>query len=187
MLIGIAHAKCITDSPTPSAKTSRCQILHNLRPHLRNSTVYLFSPEKKYLKTCYPSFLSATTKGWCATRPPGDFDDQIPTADSGWGFCSNDISQEGCNSRILDSQEDDTPYKLSFLEDQFCFQELKENLKVEQPKELKDRFEEKVDSSQTFCVGQFFNHSFDNQHFVMILNQTYTTLNRSPELEVNKP
>ena len=159
-------------------------MLHEKMPDLMNSTVRLFSAEGEFNKTCFPSFSSTSSKGWCATRPPGVFKNEIPTADSGWGFCSNDASQVKCNKHVGRNIEDDTPYGVTFLRDQFCVDKLKDNLQVEQPKELDDKFKGKVDNSQTVCVGQMHNHSFENEQFVVVTGLNYDVVNRTPILEV---
>ena len=68
----------------------------------------------------------------------------------------------------MEGLEDDTPYPLSFLPNKNCFLELKENLDAEQPQEVKNlsKFKKIVEDSETFCVGQFHQHSFKKEKFV---------------------
>ena len=183
------HNECITNIPTPSTKSSECINLHTKKPELRNSTVHLFSENGTFSKSCFPAFLShadstSSSKGWCATRRPGKFSNENPGDDSGWGFCSNDKSQAKCNTHITQMAEDDTSFPVSLVSDKFCFEQLKSNLKIEQPHELENRFEEKVKNSQTFCVGQFSSHDFGNEQFWINSNNTYTNVGINTELQV---
>ena len=152
---------------------------------MKNLTVHLFSDNGTFHKTCYPLYSNNNPKGWCSTRPPGDFVNKIPTEDKGWGFCSNAEHQDMCNIRIANSKEDDTPYIVNLLENEYCFEQLKANLEVEQPEETVHRFKERIDKAQTICVGQFHQHSFDNERFVASSNNNYLKLNITEEYEVN--
>ena len=158
-------------------------MLHERRPDLRNSTTHLFSTNGNFTKTCYPSFSNRSSKGWCSTRPPGDYQNKIPTADSGWGFCSNDASQIECNKHIPSNMEDDTPYTVNIFRDKLCFGKLKEGIKIDKPW-LLDTFEEKLGNTTTFCVGQTHMHSFENEYFVNMTGSNYTIVTRTLQLEV---
>ena len=163
--------------------------LHTKKPELRNSTVHVFSEKGTFLKSCFPAFSSyfdssSSSKGWCTTRRPGEFSNDNPGDDWGWGFCSNHKSQAKCNTHIKQMAEDDTSFPVSFVSDKFCLQQLKSNLEIEQPHELKNKFEEKVKNSQTFCVGQFSSHNFDNEQFWIHSNNTYTNVDINTELQV---
>ena len=57
------------------------------------------------------------------------------------------------------------PHVMSFLNEDYCALQLKTNIRVEQPDEL-DNFKEKLDRSETFCVGQIYYHEFENEAFV---------------------
>ena len=57
------------------------------------------------------------------------------------------------------------PHVMSFLNEDYCALQLKRNIKVEQPDEL-DNFKEKLDRSETFCVGQIHYHEFEKEAFV---------------------
>ena len=149
-----------------------------------NTTVHLFTPltneidsldnEHSFLQTCYPAFSDEESKGWCATRKPGVFKNEIPQSNSGWGFCSTDISQKECNGAITLDMEDSMPHKMTFMDSQYCLEQLTKNLKVEQPDEL-DGLREKVKGSETFCVGQVFSHSFETEKFVSV-DGSYTNI-----------
>lgn len=183
---GGSHTKCITDIPSPSAASSQCENLHRLRPDLKNITVHLFSANRVFKKTCFSSFSNNNgQKGWCGTRQPGVFVNGFPTEDSGWGFCSSEDSQDQCNQLSMESKEDDTPYPVRFLQGQNCFLELKKNLEVEQPEEVNDKFQKVVDDSDTFCVGQFHNHSFEKEEFVSFSKGAYHDLAKTSYLKVN--
>ena len=163
--------------------------LHTKKPELRNSTVHVFSEKGTFLKSCFPAFSSyfdssSSSKGWCTTRRPGEFSNDNPGDDWGWGFCSNHESQAKCNTHIKQMAEDDTSFPVSFVSDKFCLQQLKSNLEIEQPHELKNKFEEKVKHSQTFCVGQFSSHNFDNEQFWIHSKNTYTNVDINTELQV---
>ena len=54
---------------------------------------------------------------------------------------------------------------MSFLNEDYCALQLKRNIRVEQPDEL-DNFQEKLDRSETFCVGQIHYHEFEKEAFV---------------------
>ena len=146
----------------------------------------MFSVKGIFKKTCYSSFSNNNgQKGWCTTRKPGVFVNGFPTEDSGWGFCSNDDSQDQCNVLNMKSKEDDTPYPVSFIPEDNCFQALKENLEVEQPAEVNDKFKKVVDDSDTFCVGQFHEHSFANEKFVSCSKGVCHNLSKTSQLKVN--
>ena len=80
-----------------------------------------------------------------------------------------------CGEEDFQSKEDDTPFSVSFLPHKNCFEELKENLAVEQPQEVANHswFKKMVNDSDTFCVGQFLQHSFENEKFVFFKNGVY--------------
>ena len=150
-----------------------------------NTTVHLFtsstkhnqSSELNFLTTCYPAFSLGNPKGWCTIRKSGVFENENPEANSGWGFCSTDPSQEECNGKIPPDINDSTPHKVTFFDAEHCLRQLRNNLIVEQPDEVAD-LKEKVDKSQTFCVGQIFNHSFEMEKFVRKgFGLTYTNIN----------
>ena len=63
--------------------------------------------------------------------------------------------------------------------------ELKANLEVEQPGEILNRFRERIDNAKTICVGQFHQHSFDNERIVVSANNSYLTINNTEEYEVS--
>ena len=54
---------------------------------------------------------------------------------------------------------------MSFLNEDYCALQLKRNIRVEQPDEL-DNFKEKLDRSETFCIGQIYYHEFEKEAFV---------------------
>ena len=137
---------------------------------MKNLTVHLFSEEGAFLKTCYPLY---SKKGWCATRPPGEFVNKIPTADKDWGFCSSAEDQDMCNKHVTNTKVDDTPYQVNLLKDEYCFEKLKANIEVEREGEIIDGLKEKIDKAQTFCVGQFHPHSFENERFVVSSKDSY--------------
>ena len=177
--------KCIRDSPNPSAQSTECYILHSKRPEMKNLTVHLFSENGEFHKTCYPLYSNNSPKGWCSTRPPGEIVNKIPTADNDWGFCSNAEYQDMCNTNVTNTKEDDTPYKVTLLQDEYCFEQLKANLEVEREGDIIHRFKERIDESQTFCVGQFHPHSFENEIFVISSKDSYIKINKTAEYEVN--
>ena len=80
-----------------------------------------------------------------------------------------------CGEEDLKSKEDDTPFSVSFLPHKNCFQELRENLAIEQPQEVANHtwFKQMVNDSDTFCVGQFLQHSFENEKFVFLKDGVY--------------
>ena len=161
---GNVQNSCITNAASPSSKSKRCTKLHNSRPDLKNVTVHLFI-SNQFVKTCYPAFADERSNGWCATRGPDIVENQVPQDASGWGFCSTDPSQEDCNGKIKSDMEDSMPHVMSFLNEDYCALQLKTNIRVEQPDEL-DNFKEKLDRSETFCVGQIYYHEFENEAFV---------------------
>ena len=162
-----------------------------------NTTVHLFTPKRnkveksndtkyKFFKTCYPAFLNGDEKGWCTTRRPGVFTDknELPQPGSGWGFCSMDPSQEYCNGKeIKNFKLNGTPHKVTFFSPKHCLDQLEDNLKVDQPDNVKG-FKEKVDRSETFCTGQIFEHSFENEKFVLKSNNFEDINGVNPTLEV---
>ena len=174
---------CIVNAATPSVNEPECQNLHKVRPDLMNSTVHLFTsnkrgtnqsiePQVRFLKTCYPAFSTSNDKGWCTTRIPGVLSgkNQMPQTDSGWGFCSNDPAQQYCNGKEIKSFKlNGTPSEVTFFSPKHCIDQLEANLKVDQPENLKG-FKETVNRSETFCTGQIVQHSFRNEKFVMKSN-----------------
>ena len=168
VLLGNIQNSCITNAASPSSKSKRCTRLHISRPDLKNVTVHLFKSTfnvYQFIKTCYPAFAGERSKGWCATRRPDIDENQVPKEESGWGFCSTDPSQEDCNVEIKSDMEDSMPHVMSFLNEDYCALQLKRNIRVEQPDEL-DNFKEKLDRSETFCVGQIHYHEFEKEAFV---------------------
>ena len=192
------HNECITQSPNPSAESEECKFLHSERPDMKNLTVHLFSENGHFNKTCYPIY---SDKGWCSTRPPGDFVNKIPTEDKDWGFCSNDQYQDMCNTRLVNITEDDTPYTVTLLKDGYCFEQLKAMLEIDiesgfesgfdtgfmtlNPGEIQHRFRERFDDAQTVCVGQFHQRSFENDRFMTFSNDSYVKLDITAEYKVN--
>ena len=173
VLLGNIQNSCITNAASPSSKSKRCTRLHNSRPDLKNVTVHLFK-SNQFVKTCYPAFADERSKGWCATRRPDIVENQLPQDASGWGFCSTDPSQEDCNGEIKSDMEDSMPHVMSFLDEDYCALQLKRNIRVEQPDEL-DNFKEKLDRSETFCVGQIHYHEFEKEAFVAV-GTTFTDI-----------
>ena len=149
---------------------------------MKNLTVHLFSEIGHFQKTCYPFY---SDKGWCSTRPPGHFMNTIPTEDTDWGFCSTANYQDMSNTHLENITEDDTPYTVTLLKDGYCFEQLKANLEIENPGEIKSRFRERFDDAQTLCVGQFHPHSFENERFMIYSNDSYVQLNIRADYEVN--
>ena len=162
------QVQCITNQTTPSADNAECQDLHASNPDLQNSTVHLFS-KSGYLTTCYPDYSPTNTKGWCATRRPGIFTNEIPEPNSGWGFCSTDKSQEHCNGRIREANDEGIAHKMSILNNKHCENLLKENLKIDQPDVFENEGENAINNmmhrAKTLCVGQVHKHSFANELF----------------------
>ena len=111
--------------------------------------------------TCFPAYSGENSKGWCTIRRSGVDDNEQPQADSGWGFCSTDPSQEDCNGYIS-SIKDSTPYEVTFFDKEHCFEQLKTNLEYEQPEAVNDTLRAVANESGTFCTGQIFKHSFEN-------------------------
>ena len=70
--------------------------------------------------------------------------------------------------------EDSKPHLMSFLNEDYCALQLKRNIRVEQPDEL-DNFKEKLDRSETFCVGQIHYHEFEKEAFVAV-GTTFTDI-----------
>merc|ERR1711874_721712 len=54
----------------------------------------------KVLTTCYRTNPPKDGKGWCSTRNPMQDVNDEPTAERGWGFCSNEPDQADCNDYI---------------------------------------------------------------------------------------
>ena len=126
--------------------------------------------ETKYLTTCYPIYSSAHQKGWCSTRRSGVFDNNIPEPGSGWGFCSTDKSQENCNGRIRELNDEALAHDVVILHNKHCENLLKENLKVDQPdvfegKEGDNVLNDIMEKSSTLCIGKAHEHSFANEKF----------------------
>ena len=107
--------ECISNQPTPSVHSAECQLLHNFNPSLQNSTVHLFS-KFQYLITCYPKYSTKHGQGWCSTRRSGIFENKVPGTNSGWGFCSTDESQENCNTRIREVNDEALAHKMVVLD-----------------------------------------------------------------------
>ena len=200
-LPGDIQNSCITDSASPSSKSKECKDLHDSRPDLKNETVHLFTllankvrsldlrvkrseNEYDFLRTCYPAFSKNNSKGWCTIRKPGIFRNEKPQTSTGWGFCSTDPSQEECNGAITSEREDSKPHEVTFLDKEYCLRQLENNLKVEQPDEL-GGFKEKVDRSETFCIGQLFTHSFETEKFINE-EQSYSDITGTRNLKVHK-
>lgn len=183
--LGNLQTSCIKNSESPSAKSKDCKDLHNSRPDLKNQTVHIFTSttnslqrqkkstrwkremdeEYTYLRTCYPAYLNDSSKGWCTIRRSGVSENERPKPSSGWGFCSTDDAQAECNGAISSEEENSMPHEMTFLNDEYCLNKLKDNLRVEQPEEL-NGLQDKVHNSETFCVGQIFEHSFLSENFV---------------------
>ena len=171
--------------PSPSSTSEECIRLHRALPDLMNKTVNLFlaneEPNRAFDKnysfvgTCYPAFSNVNSKGWCTIRKSGvpASENRMPLPGYGWGFCSNDSSQDECNGEIKDV-EDDTPKSLVFFDNKYCREALKVNLEVEG--KMQAGFEEEVTKSETFCVGQTHEHSFENEQFFYRDNSKYTKL-----------
>ena len=159
-----------------------------------NTTVHLFisstkesrssENERNFLTTCYPAFSKDNPKGWCTIRKSGVFQNKNPEASSGWGFCSTDASQQECNGQITSNIKDSAPHKVTFLDGEYCLGQLKNNLRVEQPNEAGVDLKAKVEKSQTFCVGQVYNHSFELEKFVQ-KGVSYTNINNITNLKVS--
>ena len=143
-------------------------MLHDSKPFLKNTTVHLFS-EYSYITTCYPRYSTTSTKGWCSTRKPGVFENQIPETKSGWGFCSTDKYQENCNGRIKEVNDEALAHEVVVLHDKHCENLLKENLKIDQPDIFKiegeDALENIMERSKSLCIGQRHKHLFKNEEF----------------------
>ena len=176
----------MTNQPTPSEENRECQLLHESKPSSKNLTIHLFS-ETKYLTTCYPIYSSAHQKGWCSTRRSGMFDNKIPEPGSGWGFCSNDKSQENCNGRIRELNDEAVAHDVVILHNKHCENLLKENLKVDQPdvfegKEGDNVLNDIMEKSSTLCIGKAHEHSFANEKFyIKSENQeTQSTFDEAP-------
>ena len=178
--------KCLTNQPTPSEENRECQLLHESTPSSKNMTIHLFS-ETKYLTTCYPIYSSAHQKGWCSTRRSGVFDNNIPEPGSGWGFCSTDKSQENCNGRIRELNDEALAHDVVVLHNKHCENMLKENLKVDQPdvfegKEGDNVLNDIMEKSSTLCIGKAHKHSFANEKFYIKSKKqgTQTTFDEAP-------
>ena len=79
-------------------------------------------------------------------------------------------------------KENSKPHEVTLLDKEYCLRQLENNLKVEQPDEL-GGFKEKVDNSETFCVGQIFPHSFEAEKFVNE-EQSYSDIIATQNLKV---
>ena len=138
------------------------------KPSLKNKTVHLFS-EFDYITTCYPLYLQSNNKGWCSTRRSGVFKNEIPKPNSGWGFCSTDKSQEGCNGSIREVNDEALAHEMVILHNKHCENLLKENLKIDQPDVFVSGGENALNNimerSKTLCIGQIHKHSFENEEF----------------------
>lgn len=154
-------------------------MLHDSNPSLQNSTVHLFS-EFQYLTTCYPRYSSTNRKGWCSTRRSGEFENKIPETNSGWGFCSTDKSQEYCNTRITEVNDEAHAHKMEVLDNKHCENLLKENLKVDQPDVFdlggENALSNIMETSKTLCIGQLHKHSFENEEFYIKDDKTVASL-----------
>ena len=143
-------------------------LLHESKPSLKNITVHLFS-EYEYITTCYPVYSSFNSKGWCSTRKPGVFENEIPTTNSGWGFCSTDEYQADCNGSVKESSDEAIAHDVVILHDKYCEKLLKENLKIDQPDVFKIEGENALDNimdrSKSLCIGQRHKHSFKKEEF----------------------
>ena len=202
--LGILQTSCITNTESPSAKSKQCIDLHKVRPDLKNQTVHIFTSstnslqrrrksrrmkrsevlEHIYLGTCYPAFSdNNSSKGWCTIRKSGVSENKRPEISSGWGFCSSDDSQKECNGAITSEQENSMPHEMTYLDDHYCIEKLEENLKVEQPDQLKD-YLSKAQNSKTNCVGKTYEHSFDFEYFVDEENAYQNINSKDPGLQV---
>ena len=143
-------------------------LLHESRPSLTNTTVHLFS-EYNYITTCYPLYSKINSKGWCSTRKPGVFENEIPLSNSGWGFCSADEYQADCNGSVKESNDKAIAHDVVILHDKYCENLLKENLKIDQPDVFKiegeNALENIMNRSKSICIGQRHMHSFENNEF----------------------
>ena len=202
-LSGSLQTSCVTNTESPSAKSKQCIDLHKVRPDLKNQTVHIFtssinsSPRRKrsdrlkrseeldytYLRTCYPAYSDDSSKGWCTIRQSGVSENKRPEISSGWGFCSNEDSQKECNGAITSEEENSMPHEMTYFNDHYCFEKLEENLKVEQPDQLKD-FLNKAQNSKTNCVGKIYEHSFDLENFADEENRYQNINSADPRLQV---
>jgi hypothetical protein len=138
----------------------------------------LFS-EFQYLITCYPKYSTKNGQGWCSTRRSGVFENKVPETNSGWGFCSTDQSQENCNTRIKEVNDEALAHKMVVLDNKHCENLLKQNLKVDQPDVFEISGENALNNimeeSKTLCVGQLSKHSFENEEFYIKHDETVTS------------
>ena len=147
--------------------------------HLFSSSAnqkHLAEADYKFQTTCFPAFSADNSKGWCTIRRSGEDVNEQPNANSGWGFCSADPSQQECNGAITSGERDSAPHEVTFFDDQHCFDQLKINLEYEQPEAVKNNFSEIVNKSGTLCIGQIFDHSFEKEKFIDFTDSNYADL-----------
>lgn len=153
---GEKHRECIK-GPNPSLQDDHCQRLFTTLPGLANETrtIHVFK-NGDYNTSCYPT---STSKGWCTTRKPSTDIDTEPTANSGWGYCSEADNMKQCNEYI-DSSPDVSDYATTVLEDHYCVNKLAANLKVEQPSANLEEFNPLLTQNSLFCVGRNYTYDF---------------------------
>jgi len=145
-------------SPTPSAKNPVCQALliqHGMKDFQEES--YVFNEDGSLKTVCFPFYIRRNQKGWCGTKAPWETKFEEPKSTGGWGFCGGDEYQEFCD-RFKDDVVDTRKYPVSQLGENFCFEMLRKNMKVELPQVPESEYN-KLEEQDIICVGR--NVSFD--------------------------
>lgn len=184
---GEVENACILDTESPSSLNDQCKRLHFGVPSVQNSTVHLFDNKHNYVITCYPAFdqSSKNPKGWCTTRQAGVKENVRPTATKGWGFCSTDPSQENCNGYII-PKVDPTAKETSFLTEEYCIEQLADNLRVEQPQAQPHEYTNLFTQSNVFCTGRNETNSLSGHKYYKILSSQGTFKDLEQELSTSE-
>ena len=151
------YDKCLT-IPNPSMEDPICVRLSQASSF--NETVYVFSSDmQKVLAICIPPTVQLREKGWCITQGPMDkmLSEPLQPAAS-WGFCGSEDDQLQCATSIDDKLYNTAKIPVSRFNDQFCLEQLENNLRYEMVKTADtDKFLKNV-----ICVGKNVSNDWQN-------------------------
>jgi len=140
-------------SPTPSSKDPVCQsVLKQLGMKDFQEESYVFNEDDSLKTVCYPFYIKSNQKGWCGTKPPWQTEFQEPKGTGGWGYCGGDQYQQFCDTRKEDVV-DTRKFNVTQLNEEFCFEMLRKNMKVELPQVPESEYN-KLDEQGIICIGR---------------------------------